>query len=292
VREIKPNISIVTINLNNRVGLEKTIESVVNQGYNNLEYIVIDGGSTDGSIEVIKQHENKIGFWLSEKDSGIYNAMNKGIKAATGEYLVFLNSGDTLCKNEAIENVLKLVDAEADVCSCDIYHYDGRSLNLHPSPRNASFHYLFHYSLPHPSTLIRKALFEEFGLYNEANRIVSDWEFFFFTLIIKNRKYQKINYPLSVFDLSGISNNKSMEDLINRERKQVLDRYIPKAVQDESIKLWEEQNQYRMLQKRITNRRYQLLEQIEKNLFLARILTFMMIVISKLARLLQKISLR
>ena len=88
-------LSIITINYNNREGLRKTIESVVNQTYRNFEYIIIDGGSTDGSVEVVKEYADRISYWVSEPDNGIYNAMNKGVLAANGKYIQFLNSGDT-----------------------------------------------------------------------------------------------------------------------------------------------------------------------------------------------------
>ena len=89
-------ISIITINYNNKSGLEKTIESVLQQTYDNIEYLVIDGNSTDGSKDVIKKYKHRISYWVSEPDSGIYNAMNKGGTKATGDYLLFLNSGDVL----------------------------------------------------------------------------------------------------------------------------------------------------------------------------------------------------
>ena len=94
-------ISIITINYNNASGLEKTIRSVVEQTYNEYEYIIIDGASSDKSKEVIQEYQRYIDFWCSEKDSGIYNAMNKGIQKASGEYLLFLNSGDVL-NNSAV----------------------------------------------------------------------------------------------------------------------------------------------------------------------------------------------
>ena len=87
-------LSVITINFNNRDGLRKTIESVVNQTYNDFEYIIIDGGSTDGSVDVIKEYADRIDYWVSEPDKGIYNAMNKGIDVAKGEYCIFMNSGD------------------------------------------------------------------------------------------------------------------------------------------------------------------------------------------------------
>ena len=99
-------ISIISINYNNKEGLRKTVESVVNQTYKNFEYIVIDGGSTDDSTDILDEYHEKINYIVSEPDSGIYNAMNKGIKVAKGDYLLFLNSGDCLIDQFVIQKVI------------------------------------------------------------------------------------------------------------------------------------------------------------------------------------------
>ena len=96
-------ISIITVNYNNCQGLERTVNSVARQTYTDVEYIVVDGGSTDKSVDIIKQNENIISFWVSEKDNGIYNAMNKGVSFSHGEYLLFLNSGDYFADKEVLE---------------------------------------------------------------------------------------------------------------------------------------------------------------------------------------------
>src|SRR5690554_603900 len=109
----KHNLSIITVNLNNQKGLQSTIESVISQTYQNFEHIIIDGGSVDNSIEVIKEFESIFKLkrkqlkWVSERDKGIYNAMNKGIKIANGDYLIFMNSGDTFFSNNTLETVRK-----------------------------------------------------------------------------------------------------------------------------------------------------------------------------------------
>ena len=95
-------LSIITINYNNREGLKRTIESVVNQTFTDFEWILIDGGSTDGSKELIEQYSNRFSYWVSEPDNGIYNAMNKGLRAAKGDYLQFLNSGDRLYNAQSL----------------------------------------------------------------------------------------------------------------------------------------------------------------------------------------------
>ena len=97
--------SIITVNYNNKEGLRKTIESVVRQTYRDFEFIVIDGGSTDGSTDILKEYDEQINYWVSEKDSGIYNAMNKGIKKSIGDYLIFMNSGDCFYQNDVLETV-------------------------------------------------------------------------------------------------------------------------------------------------------------------------------------------
>src|SRR5215213_3812369 len=98
-----PQFSIISINLNNAEGLQKTFDSVFNQTFTDFEYIIIDGGSSDGSEEIIKENADKFSYWVSEKDDGIYDAMNKGIAKATGDYLLFLNSGDHLLDSSILQ---------------------------------------------------------------------------------------------------------------------------------------------------------------------------------------------
>jgi glycosyltransferase involved in cell wall biosynthesis len=100
-----PKVSIITIVWNDAKGLEKTIQSVIHQTYENIEYIIIDGGSTDATVDIIKKYKNKIDYWVSEKDKGIYDAMNKGIQAATGTWVNFMNAGDTFVDNEVLEKI-------------------------------------------------------------------------------------------------------------------------------------------------------------------------------------------
>ena len=123
-------LSVITINYNNRDGLRQTIESVVGQTYRDFEYIIIDGGSTDGSVDVIKEYADKIDYWVSEKDKGIYNAMNKGVAVALGEYCLFLNSGDTLCHPDVLAQVQK-AGTDADIiCRNAIIHEDSHRRNI------------------------------------------------------------------------------------------------------------------------------------------------------------------
>lgn len=118
-------ISIITICYNAVATIEKTILSVINQDYNDIEYIIIDGGSSDGTTDIIKKYENNIAYWISEPDKGIYDAMNKGIKAATGEWINFMNSGDTFVDN----NVISRIGFEK--LNKNIVYVYGDNLNLH-----------------------------------------------------------------------------------------------------------------------------------------------------------------
>ncbi|WP_020533563.1 glycosyltransferase family 2 protein [Flexithrix dorotheae] len=105
--ESKPKVTIITVVYNEAENVEKTINSVLNQTYSNLEYLVIDGGSTDGSNDVIKKYEGKIDYWQSEKDQGVFDAMNKGVKKATGDYINFMNAGDSFFNEKVIEEVFR-----------------------------------------------------------------------------------------------------------------------------------------------------------------------------------------
>ena len=108
--KMAPLISIITVNFNDKIGLERTLESVFSQNFRNFEYLVIDGGSNDGSKDLLEKNSEKINYWVSEPDKGIYNAMNKGISFAKGEYLIFLNSGDHLKNENSLEIAQKSID--------------------------------------------------------------------------------------------------------------------------------------------------------------------------------------
>ncbi|MBP6386218.1 MAG: glycosyltransferase [Pseudarcicella sp.] len=250
-----PLISIITINFNNKTGLEKTFLSVFHQTVCDFEYIVIDGNSTDGSKETIAENATKINYWVSEKDSGIYNAMNKGITAAKGKYLLFLNSGDALADNNVLEKVMLNIQDEA---------YSFYFGNLYLSKNNVrtqiwvphhelSFCVFVSSTLPHPACFIRKDLFDKYGFYNTKNKIVSDWEFFFMTICRYNESYKKIEIVVSDFDLSGISSNKNHSAIINMERNEALQKHFPLL-----------KNEIYFLEK-IQNKRLQQIAIIQKN---------------------------
>ena len=215
-------LSIITINYNNLEGLKRTFESVVNQTWQEFEYIIIDGGSTDGSAEYIKSQENNIDYWVSEPDSGIYNAMNKGILKASGEYLLFLNSGDHLFSNFVLEENHNFL-FEKDLICFNLNFVDDIKSWIGKYPNQLNFSHFILDTLPHPATFIKKQLFETVGLYNERFKIVSDWKFFIESICKFNCSYIRIDETLSTFYLDGLSSRPQNKGLIFRERQEVLE---------------------------------------------------------------------
>ena len=195
--------SIITVNRNNADGLKKTIVSVINQTYDDYEYIIIDGNSTDDSVKVIKQFSDKVTYWISEPDGGIYNAMNKGISVSTGDYLLFLNSSDVFYD----ERVLELVDKNHHNCDLII----GRESLGGASPtvfnlKVITMMSLFQKPLPHQATFINRKLFIN-TRYDEKYKIVADWKFWIQKIIIENCSYEYIDVVIDVFDMNGVSLN-------------------------------------------------------------------------------------
>lgn len=202
-----PDLSIITVNHNNRSGLLKTIESAINQTFKNYEYIIIDGASTDGSAELIKEYSDRIYYWVSERDSGIYNAMNKGIKRANGEYLLFLNSGDKLINKNILGEVFK-EDHKEDIIYGDITYFDPvKKKMLKPClPEKPDLYFFYKQSLWHQAAFIKRKLFTKYGDYNENNKLVSDWEYFLKRIVIDKCSYKKINKIITNYDMfNGIS---------------------------------------------------------------------------------------
>jgi glycosyltransferase involved in cell wall biosynthesis len=226
------NLSIITVNLNNKAGLERTINSVLSQTSNNYELIIIDGGSSDGSLDIIRQHANAVSYWVSEKDRGTYHAMNKGIAVARGEYCYFLNSGDYFVGNTVLEELFKL-DIYADIVSGNVLKIraNGKYRTIYPHD-NPTLHRLCIHSLPHQASLIKSKLFNEIGTYNESFRIVSDFDFFLKAIVVFKKSYQKVNINFSYFNLQGISSNMDNFALAKKESYSSLKTNFPEMADD------------------------------------------------------------
>lgn len=217
-----PILSIITINYNNLEGLKRTVESVVGQTWKEFEYIIIDGGSTDGSAEYIDSQSRNFDYWVSEPDKGIYNAMNKGIIKATGEYLLFLNSGDHFFDDDVLQGSHQFLIQKELICF-NLNFRDQTNSWVGKAPERLSFSHFISNTLPHPATFIKKNIFDKVGLYDESLKIVSDWKFFVLALFKYNCSYLKVNSILTSYYLDGVSSNPQNKELILAERQQVLE---------------------------------------------------------------------
>lgn len=225
-------ISIITINYNDKIGLEKTIKSVLDQTYNDFEFIVIDGGSNDGSKELIEEYQDEISYWVSEPDKGVYNAMNKGIRIATGDFVIFMNSGDRFNSNTIIAEITPEFNSKFDIYYGNNYKETESSKRLKTYPEKLSFSFFYSSSLNHQSTFIRKSLFEKHFYYNENYKIVSDWEFFIYVICHENVGYKYLNKTISVYDFTGISSNPKFSVLLQKEKKISFQKYFPTFIDD------------------------------------------------------------
>jgi glycosyltransferase involved in cell wall biosynthesis len=198
-------LSIITINLNNAIGLEKTCLSVAAQTFNDFEWIIIDGSSKDNSVNIIKQFSHKVTFWVSEPDSGIYNAMNKGIKKATGDYILFLNSGDFLLHPWTLYEAMNEIQKSKHA---DVYYSNALSnlFKLYNYPVKITLNFLTTDTINHQNCFIKRELFEH-QLYNEEYSIISDWYFFISEFIKYNISFYHLETTIAIFDNNGISNN-------------------------------------------------------------------------------------
>ena len=210
-------LSIITINYNNLSGLRKTVESVFAQTYCDFEYIIVDGASTDGSKEYLdtisagKTSGNQKTYRfthlqiVSEPDTGIYNAMNKGIRLANGEYCLFLNSGDFFVASNVLEMVFsQLVNADILCAKCNVSD-KGKVIWTSNPPHNVTFGTLWFVGLAHQSTFIKRALFDAVGLYDETYRYNADTEFWYRAIIIHNATTQRVDVVTTDYNLDGVS---------------------------------------------------------------------------------------
>ena len=202
-------ISVITVNFNNLNGLKKTIKSVLKQTYLYYEYIVIDGGSTDGSRDYICSHQDNLSYWCSEKDGGIYDAMNKGISHATGDYLLFLNSGDYFVKSNVLSTIFR-VSFDEDLLIGRQYFIDskGHKSSSHRIIKDEiNEEFFWSNTLPHQATFIKRDMFVRAGLYDTNYRIVSDWIFWYKAIVHSQASLKMIDTFVSFMEKNGVSGN-------------------------------------------------------------------------------------
>ena len=255
-KPVSMRLSIVTINFNNAEGLRKTLASVATQTYRDIEHIIIDGGSSDKSVKVIQDYVTRVEsresrvksvIWVSEKDSGIYNAMNKGIKKATGAYIQILNSGDILAAPDVTERMVAVLtqvnSEELRVKSVGVPILYGNMMKDFGNEKIVrdtcgermytpeSFLYFYIGTLNHDCAYIRRDLFDKYGLYNEEMKICSDWEWYVKAIALGGEKADYTNIDVTIFDMNGISESGGKnKDLIKKERREYLEKILPATV--------------------------------------------------------------
>ena len=172
----KPLITIITVVFNDAVNIEKTMLSVLNQTYDNVEYIVIDGGSKDGALDIILQYEHAIDYWVSEKDAGIYDAMNKGIRLASGKWINFMNSGDLFFNNKTLEKIVFKFRENYSIVYGDVqafskkHHFNEMKISRPVTPKNL----IMKLPICHQATFVTLKAFKEVGLYDTNYKICGD----------------------------------------------------------------------------------------------------------------------
>lgn len=237
---VKNKISIVTINYNNLEGLKRTRESIACQTYENYEWIVVDGGSTDGSKEYLEEHSDEMSFWCSERDWGVYNAQNKGTKQASGDYVIYMNSGDTFYDAHVLEDVFLEIQTE------DILYGDwaqvfanGKKRILEPSP-NVDYLFFLSDNICHQAMFIKTSLLKE-SPYDESYKLYADWAKWA-ELAYKGKSFKYFHRMICNFMMGGLSEENEEENTKERNR-------IKKEFYPESISRWaiRQDNQIRFL---------------------------------------------
>lgn len=228
-------ITIVTINRNNASGLEKTIASVIGQSFIDYEFIIIDGASTDGSVDVIKRVNPGYSNirWISEPDSGIYNAMNKGVSMATGEYLLFLNSGDSFASNSVVNEIIPFLDGVVDILLGRVNVVKAGeivSTSKLLSERDLSLYNLYLQGIPHQASLIKRELLIK-DPYDESLKINADWKFFVKSIIMDNANVMTIPNVIADYDGEGLSST-NMELLLEERERAFRELMPPRIAED------------------------------------------------------------
>ncbi len=220
-------LSIITI-CYNEPDVRNTCESIVNQSWQDFEWIVIDGGSNKDTLEVFEEYKQRINKFVSEPDNGIYDACNKGIRLAEGEFVQFLNAGDSYYDSDVLMKVFAGKEYDADVLygeQYEVYKDNPHKSGVTKSPDVIDKNYLINSCLNTPAVFIKRKLFETFGMFNEEYKIVSDYEKFI-VFFLNGVKFQHLDEVVAAFDKNGISSSTASQSLHIKERDEVLNKYF------------------------------------------------------------------
>lgn len=198
-----PVLTIITVNLNNASGLRKTIESVICQTFADYEYLIIDGGSTDGSVEVIKEYAERFTYWVSEPDCGIYDAMNKGVKYTHGEWIIFMNSGDVFCQKNVLTDIFSINSYnDTDIIYGNTIVKDINTTIKPSAIINKNF--FFFNTICHQSLFLRRNIFDQIGYHSLHYKIISDREFLL-RAAIKYVNFKYVDVDICIWESQGFS---------------------------------------------------------------------------------------
>lgn len=226
-------LSIITINYNNADGLRNTLASVAAQTYRDIEHIIVDAASKDGSVDIIKEYAKTSPhpvIWSSEKDNGIYDGMNRGIRKATGDYCQFLNSGDTLAASDVTERMMVAMEDGIDILYGDMLKIgeNGQFLDKSCTKEDVTLNMFYRGSLNHSPAYIKRSLFEEYGYYDETLKICSDWKFYMQSIVLGKATTKHVDIVVTHFDMTGISETR--KDILNEERSHLLREMVPDGI--------------------------------------------------------------
>lgn len=220
-------LSIITINYNNRNGLQKTIDSVLSQTWTDYEWIIIDGGSTDGSKELIERYQEHFSYWCSEPDKGVYNAMNKGIAKAKGEFLNFMNSGDRYYNQYVLEKIFGVENSEDVIYGDWIEKYNDREV-IRNIPNDSFFPTFLYQNICHQAMFFKSTILKEKG-YDESMKVLADW-YINTELILEGINFKYVPITICLYDMNGMSNQKN-NTTIREECSRIQSLYPKRIIQ-------------------------------------------------------------
>jgi len=228
-------LSIITINYNNKIDLIKTIESTLSQTWTDFEYIIIDGGSTDGSPEVIESYKSHLSYWVSEPDNGIFHAINKGIEQAKGDYLLILNAGDVLKESDILFRTFGQTDYNEGILYGNVVlESKGAIIGQKVFSQPITFDFFRRTSISHQGTFVKRTLHSLVGMYDENLKFSSDWKFFLLCFCKYNVSVRHLDMFIATCNCDGLTWNPKHFPAIRNEMLTVMKAHFPAFIEDYS----------------------------------------------------------